>query len=59
MIKAAYALVYGTDDLLDLYHIPGGTIWNVPALLSVFFEEGCYYTVRFLRMLISDQDLRF
>lgn len=42
MLKAAFSLVYGTPDLLDLYEIPKGTAFRVQALLPLFFEEGCY-----------------
>lgn len=46
MLKAAYGLIYGSEDLLGLYNIPGGTAFRVTALLPIFFDSACYAVSR-------------
>lgn len=42
IVKAAFSLIYGTNDLLGRYYIPKGTVFRVTGLLDIYFNSKCY-----------------
>lgn len=40
--EALFSLIYGADNLVGKYEIPTDTVFRIPSVLEMFFEEVCF-----------------